>query len=114
MMGMNHKGALVVMTDRVLLPTSRNWLDHRQINEVSKAIITKLKKAEYLLHTMTFDNDKVFANFMMVEDTLQNNTYFSRPTSSQDKGKVENRIGQIRRFFQKKIDLSACCKRTTG
>ena len=51
---------------------------------------------------------------MMVEDALLNNKYFSRPTSSQDKGKFENRIGQIRRFFQKKIDLSGCCKRTKG
>ena len=33
-------------------------------------------------------------------------TYFTRPYTSQDKGTVENRIGQIRRFFPKKTDLS--------
>ena len=32
-------------------------------------------------------------------------TYFTRPYTSQDKGTVENRIGVIRRFFRKKIDL---------
>jgi IS30 family transposase len=31
-------------------------------------------------------------------------TYFTRPYTSQDKGTVENRIGQIRRFFPKKYD----------
>ena len=31
---------------------------------------------------------------------------FTRPYTSQDKGTVENRIGQIRRFFPKKTDLS--------
>ena len=33
-------------------------------------------------------------------------TYFTRPYTSQDKGTVENRIGQIRRYFPKKTDLS--------
>ncbi len=32
-------------------------------------------------------------------------TYFTRPYTSQDKGTVENRIGQIRRFFPKKADI---------
>ncbi len=30
----------------------------------------------------------------------------TRPYTSQDKGTVENRIGQIRRFFPKKTDLN--------
>ena len=102
MMGKNHKGALLVMTDRATLRTSLHKLEHRQSNEVSKAIIKKLKKAEYPLHTMTFDNDKGFADHMVVADALQINTYFTRPYTSQDKGTVENRIGQVRRFFPKK------------
>ena len=56
-MGMNHKGALVVITDRATLHTSRKRLEHKQINEVSNAIISKLKKAVYPLQTMTLDND---------------------------------------------------------
>ncbi|TLP80903.1 hypothetical protein [Maribacter sp. ACAM166] len=34
-----------------------------------------------------------------------NETYFTRPYTSQDKGAVENRKGVIRRFFSKKTDL---------
>jgi IS30 family transposase len=41
-----------------------------------------------------------------VADTLNIDTYFTRPYTSQDKGTVENRIGQIRRFFPKKTDLN--------
>jgi IS30 family transposase len=111
MMGKNHKGALLVMTDRATLHTSLHKLEHRQSNEVSKTIIKKLKKAEYPLHTMTFDNDKGFADHMVVADALQINTYFTRPYTSQDKGTVENRIGQLRRFFPKKTDLSAVTDR---
>jgi len=111
MMGKNHKGALLVMTDRATLHTSLHKLEHRQSNEVSKTIIKKLKKAEYPLHTMTFDNDKGFADHMVVADALQINTYFTRLYTSQDKGTVENRIGQVRRFFPKKTDLSAVTDR---
>jgi IS30 family transposase len=107
MLGKNHKGALLVMTDRATLHTSLQKLEHRQSNEVSKAIIKKLKKVDYPMHTMTFDNDKGFADHMKVSDALNVNTYFTRPYTSQDKGTVENRIGQLRRFFPKKTDLSA-------
>ena len=60
---------------------------------------------------MTFDNDKGFADHMVVADALQINTYFTRPYTSQDKGTVENRIGQVRRVFPKKTDLSAVTDR---
>lgn len=106
MLGKNHKGALLVMTDRATLHTSLQKLEHRQSNEVSKAIIKKLKKVDYPMHTVTFDNDKGFADHMKVSDALNVNTYFTRPYTSQDKGTVENRIGQLRRFFPKKTDLS--------
>lgn len=43
---------------------------------------------------------------MMVAKALDADTYFTRPYTSQDKGTVENRIGQLRRFFPKKTDLS--------
>ena len=95
------------MNDRAKLHTSLQKLEHRQSNEVSKGIIKKLKKVDYPMHTMTFDNDKVFADHMKVSNALHVNTYFTRSYTSQDKGTVENRIGQLRRFFPKKTDLSA-------
>jgi len=52
MLGKNHKGALLVMTDRATLHTSLQKLEHRQSNEVSKAIIKKLKKVDYPMHTI--------------------------------------------------------------
>jgi IS30 family transposase len=66
------------MTDRATLHTSLQKLEHRQSNEVRKAIIKKLKKAEYLLHIMTFDNDKSFVDHMTAADALNINTYFPR------------------------------------
>jgi len=43
---------------------------------------------------------------MEIANTLNVKTYFSRPYTRQHKGTVENRIGQVRRFFHKKTDLS--------
>jgi IS30 family transposase len=106
MMGKNHKGALLVMTDRATLHTSLHKLSNRRSETVSKAIIKKLEQADYPMHTVTFDNDLGFANHREVAEALNVDTYFTRPYTSQDKGTVENRIGQIRRFFPKKTDLS--------
>jgi IS30 family transposase len=106
MMGKNHKGALLVMTDRATLHTTLHKLKNRNSNGVSKAIIEKLNQVDYPMHTITFDNDKGFADHLTVANTLNVKTYFTRPYTSQDKGTVENRIGQIRRFFPKKTDLS--------
>ncbi|TAH06629.1 MAG: hypothetical protein EAZ13_08625 [Sphingobacteriia bacterium] len=57
------------------------------------------------MHTITFDNDLGFPNHMEVAEALNVDTFFTRPYSSQDKGTVENRIEQIRRFFPKKPTL---------
>jgi IS30 family transposase len=106
MMGKNHKGALLVMTDRATLHTKLHKLENRNSNTVSKTMIKSLLKSKHPIHTITFDNDKGFADHMLVAKALNANTYFTRPYTSQDKGTVENRIGQLRRFFPKKTDLS--------
>jgi IS30 family transposase len=106
MMGKNHKGVILVLTDRATLHTGLYKLGCRKSDMVSKSIIKKLRKAGYPLHTITLDNDQGFADHMQVAKELNIKTYFTRPYTSQDKGTVENRIGQLRRFFPKKTDLS--------
>jgi IS30 family transposase len=106
MMGKNHKGALLIMTDRATLHTKLHKLENRNSNTVSKTMIKSLLKSKHPIHTITFDNDKGFTDHMMVAKALDADTYFTRPYTSQDKGTVENRIGQLRRFFPKKTDLS--------
>lgn len=106
MMGKNHKGALLVMTDRASLHTRIKKLNGKASKEVSAAIIKKLSNNSYDLHTLTFDNDKAFTDHQEIGKELDVDTYFTRPYTSQDKGTVENRIGIIRRFFPKKTDLT--------
>jgi IS30 family transposase len=69
-------------------------------------MIKTLLKSKHQIHTITFDIDKGFAHHMTVAKALSADTYFTRPYKSQDKGTIENRIGQVRKFFPKKTDLS--------
>lgn len=105
MMGKDHKGALLVMTDRASLHTIVKKLPVKGSQVVSKAIIKKLRKSKHPIHTLTFDNDQAFSNHEEIGRKINADTYFTRPYTSQDKGTVENRIGVIRRFFPKKTDL---------
>ena len=73
---------------------------------VDKTMKKSLVKSKHPVHTITFNNDKGFADHMSVVKSLNVDTYFTRTYTSQYKGTVENRIGQIRRFFPKKTDSS--------
>jgi IS30 family transposase len=50
---------------------------------------------DYLLPTITFENEKGFANHIEVTHSLKYNKYFPRPYNNQDNGIVENRNGRI-------------------
>lgn len=106
MMGKNHKGALIVMTDRATLKTKLKKVSGKDSREIKQSIIRKLYYLRGVVKTLTFDNDMAFSMHESIGKTLQASTFFTRPYTSQDKGTVENRIGIIRRFFPKKTDLT--------
>lgn len=106
MIGKDHQGALLVMTDRATLHTRMKKLLSKETKEVEIAIISCLNSNQYKAKTLTFDNDKAFSCHKNIKETLNIDTYFTRPYTSQDKGTVENRIGVIRRFFPKKTNLN--------
>ena len=106
MMGKNHKGAILVMTDRATLHTRLQKVASKHSSEVGKAILNCLQQNEYPTLTLTFDNDKAFACHTDIKCVTKASTFFTRPYTSQDKGTVENRIGVLRRFFPKKTDLN--------
>jgi IS30 family transposase len=106
MMGKDHKGAILVMTDRATLQTRLTKLKSKESTEVRKGIMTTLKSTIYKVHTLTFDNDKAFACHLDIATKMNLKAFFTRPYTSQDKGTVENRIGVLRRFLPKKTNLT--------
>lgn len=105
MMGKNYKGALLVTLDRASLKTKIRLVRTREKREVKASILKCYKKSCDWLKTITFDNDKAFASHHEIAHALNVKAFFTRPYTSQDKGSVENRIGILRRFFPKKMDL---------
>ena len=106
MMSKNHRPGLIVLTDRKTLITKLIKTNSKNSKIVAEKIIRKLKDEKAKIHTATFDNDSGFSKHEKIAKVLQIETYFTRPYTSQDKGTVENRIGVIRRFLPKGIDIS--------
>ena len=106
MMGKNHQGALIVMTDRASLKTKLKLVGSKDSKEIKQGIKSRLYSMKGIIKTLTFDNDQAFSKHESIGKILTAATYFTRPYTSQDKGTVENRIGLIRRFFPKKTDLT--------
>lgn len=106
MMGSNHKGALLVLTDRASLHTRLAKIDSKESDVVLTAMKSILRRHKLPTRTFTFDNDKAFSCHQLIAKYTGAKTYFTRPYTSQDKGTVENRIGVIRRFFPKKTNLT--------
>lgn len=106
MVGKAHKSALLVLTDRTTLLTKLKKVTSRKADQMATHITKQLDHIpSSFVKTLTFDNDKAFANHQKIAAQLDADTYFTRPYTSQDKGTVENRIWVIRRFFPKGTDL---------
>lgn len=106
MMGKNHKGAILVMTDRASLITRLHKLKNKSSTAVNQGICRILTTNLFKAKTLTFDNDLAFAGHQFIAKKFNVKTYFTRPYTSQDKGTVENRIGVIRRFIPKNTNLA--------
>jgi transposase, IS30 family len=110
MLGRNHQPGLLVILDRSSLKTSLVKIETRDPNTIATQIIRRMKKSSPWIKTMTYDNDISFRYHQRVNEALNVKSYFTHPFSSQEKGSVENRIGQIRRFFPKKTDFTMVSK----
>jgi transposase, IS30 family len=106
MMSTDHKPGLLVVIDRATLEVDLMKISTKRSDIIAQKLITLLKEKEFV-RTITYDNDMAFAKHESVAAAVNADTYFTRPYTSQDKGSVENRIGQIRRWFPKKTDISA-------
>jgi IS30 family transposase len=104
MMGKKLSGAILVALDRTSLQSRLRLLRDRNSN-VIESTLKKMYKRTNWIKTITFDNDKAFMRHESIAEHFGAKAYFTRPYTSQDKGSVENRIGVIRRFFPKGIDL---------
>jgi IS30 family transposase len=103
--GKDHKGFLVTLSERKSRYTLACQADTKEATLVAQAIISMLQPHKRLCHTITFDNGKEFAQHQYIAKCLDANVYFAHPYCSWERGLNENTNGLLRQYFPKGTDL---------
>ncbi|MEO6906515.1 MAG: IS30 family transposase [Abditibacteriaceae bacterium] len=99
--GKNHQGVIVTINERLTGVNLAIALPRRTKKLVAAAIEGALMPIRHLVHTITVDNGKEFADHQDIASTLECDVYFAHPYSSWERGRNENSNGRLRRFFPK-------------
>ena len=103
--------ALSVLTDRSFRTVMISKVPNQTAEEKTKAVVGRLKdKPQELLKSITTDNGKENYGHEEVSKTLGLEMYFCHAYHSWEKGTVENRNKQIRRFLPKGTDSTHVTK----
>jgi len=106
LIGKGHAGALVSLVERKSRYTLLQPVTQRLADLVAQAIISLLSPFTDLVHTITADNGKEFAEHVLIAESLQAIFFFAHPYSAWERGTNENTIGLLRQYFPKKTDFS--------
>ena len=79
LVGKGHRGALVSLVERKSRYTLLQPVTHRLAHLVADATISLLHPFTDLVHTITGDNGKEFAEHVRIAETLKANFYFAHP-----------------------------------
>ena len=103
--GMNHKGALLTINDRVTGLVWIRLLSGKDASPLTKAAIDALEPFRDQIHTITADNGKEFSFHEEIARKLNIFAYFAKPYHSWERGANENSNGLIRQYFPKGTDF---------
>lgn len=106
MIGKNHKGALVTILDRASGIVKIRKVKAKEARVVARATLSALKPYKEMLHTITSDNGKEFANHQFISHCLDVDFFFAKPYASYQRGANENVNRLIRQYFPKKTDFA--------
>jgi IS30 family transposase len=95
---------LMVLVDRWTRFTIVEKLERKTHENVSRVFAEK--RSQYVMKSITTDNDIVFQTWLSMEAFLHVPFYFTTPYTSQEKGLVENTNRWIRCFVPKKRDIA--------
>ena len=106
LVGKGHRGALVSLVERKSRYTLLQPVPCRFADLVANATISLLQPFADLVHTITGDNGKEFAEHIRIAEALKANFYFAHSYSAWERGTNENTNGLVRQYFPKKTDFS--------
>lgn len=104
--GPDHKGVLVTLTER-----SSNYLlmaksDNKSAKAVGRVVVKCLKNSALPVHTITSDNGTEFADYVKIAKALQTDFFFAHPYHAWERGANEHNNKLIRQYIPKKLDFS--------
>ena len=99
--GKGHKQAIVSLTERKSRLALIAKVEQKTADQVATEIIRLLKPYADIVHTLTSDNGKEFAQHKNIAKALNAEFYFAHPYSSWERGANENMNGLIRQYFPK-------------
>ena len=103
--GKNHQGAVLTIVERVTGYSLMAITDGKKAVDVKKKMINTLAPFKELVHTITNDYGKEFAEHQKVAKKLQADVYFAHPYSSWERGLNEYTNKLIRQYLPKSISL---------
>lgn len=101
--GANHQQALVTLNERKSRYTLITKVERKTAESVAQAMLTLLAPLQCMVHTVTSDNGREFAQHERVAQSLNADYFFAHPYCSWERGANENMNGLIRQFFPKKM-----------
>jgi IS30 family transposase len=104
--GAAHKHAIVTVVERKSGYAVISKVARKTSEQVSQAIIDRLKPYASRVKTLTYDNGKEFADHAVIDLALDSTAYFADPFSSWQRGSNENFNGLLRQYIPKKRALS--------
>ena len=104
--GKGHKQAILTINDRVSGMLIMGKVPSKQAVEIEKKSVELLQDWKPMIHTITSDNGKEFANHTNIAEQLNIDFYFAKPYHSWQRGANENLNGLVRQYFPKNHDFT--------
>jgi IS30 family transposase len=108
--GKDHNGALITINDRASGTLFMDKVDSKEADVIEAKVIELLSDWKPLLHTITSDNGKEFANHIQIAERLGIEYFFAKPYHSWERGANENLNGLVRQYFPKKTNFDTITK----
>jgi len=104
--GKNHEQAIVSLCERKTRYCLLAKVERKTAAAVEAASCRKLIRHQPLVHTITSDNGREFANHEQIARSLEADFYFANPYHSWERGTNENINGLVRQYFPKKMPFT--------
>jgi IS30 family transposase len=102
--GKNHKGGLVTLAERKSRYVLAGQIRSKHAAGVADVATRLLTPHKDKCHTITFDNDKEFAEHERMAAELKAGIYFANPYRFRERWLNENSNGLLKQYFPKGMD----------